>query len=122
MLRSFTVVHVQTLTFESTNTDPDWPRHVPYFSIESLSISSIPSNHNVNITILSNTTNPDFNLDYIIYHAAPNLPIDDDSSTALIFVDDTSPYIMYEPGVWSMDPPEGEDVFGKEFNLRDATT
>lgn len=64
--------------------------HQNIFTIDSLT----GGNHTIEITILTQTDNTNFELDYFLVEAPSNSSIET-SPTSVLFIDDTSPYLNY---------------------------
>lgn len=73
--------------------------HVPAFNATSLDPSSL---HTLEVEILNSASGNQstFMLDYLIYEASVNstIPTGHDGGTSWVFVDDRSPYLVYQDG------------------------
>lgn len=56
------------------------------------------ANHTINITVLTQSDNPAFLFDYFIVQATANSSISNPATSSL-FIDDTSPYLVYNTPV-----------------------
>lgn len=66
--------------------------HQKIFALGSLA----DGNHTVEITILTQTVASNFYFDYFLVQASANTSIED-SPTSQLFIDDTSPFLVYTP-------------------------